>query len=68
MNIRMYVYKYKYISIPYSILYYITAMKLLVMLSFYISNLENMYLDRNFDFIVLFNKKMFSARYQAILY
>ena len=48
--------------------HYITVMKILVMLSFYISNLNNMYFDRNFDFIVLFNKKMFSARYQAILY
>ena len=47
---------------------YITVMKILVMLSFYISNLNDMYLDRNFNLIVLFNKKMFSARYQAILY
>ena len=38
------------------------------MLSFYISKLEYMYFDRKFDFITLFNKKMFSVRYQAILY
>ena len=38
------------------------------MLSFYISNLQNMYFDRNVDFIIIFNEKMFSARYYAILY
>ena len=47
---------------------YITVMKILVMLSFYISNLQNMYFDRNVDFIITFNEKMFSKRYYAILY
>ena len=49
-------------------IHYITVMKILVMLSFYKSNLQYMYFDRNFDFIITFNEKMFSERYYAILY